>query len=119
MGPVTPGSRMRGGMAGVVAWTPSTSIETESVQVRPSSSRTGSTAGCQLVEEYIMVPSPAVVGTPSMVQVTDSIFLVPGARQATKSTLARPPEAAVASPSVGSTVATHSGGTRSSLATAI
>src|SRR5436190_15462239 len=109
MGPVTPGSRMRGGTSGIELTALSTSTETESVQVSPSSSVTVSNPRCQPVEEYCTETTSWREVTPSTVQRTEVIFLVPGARQAVQSTVARPPLAVVATATVGFTAATHCG----------
>src|SRR5438270_12304229 len=91
MGPLTPGSRMRGGMAGGAAGEASASTVTESVHVNPSSSVTVSAPRCQPVVEYCVETSPVAEVTPSMDQLTEAMGLVPGPRQAIQSTFARPP----------------------------
>src|SRR6185295_7816534 len=119
MGPLTPGSRMRGGRSPAVGGLVITSIATWSVHRSPSSSVTVRVPRRQPAVEYSWLTSPAPNATPSMLQVTEAIFFVPGARQAIHSTEARPPSALDALANVGSTVAAQSGGTAPSLDTAI
>src|SRR5690348_6300999 len=91
MGPLTPGSRMRGGVDGAAEVVLSTSSATESVQVSPSSSVTVRKPRRHPVVEYGSDTTPVVYETPSIRHSTESIGFEPGARQAIQSALARPP----------------------------